>query len=170
MKRIFVAVNLPKEIKESLEKAKEPFEEGAVRWVKKENLHITLLFLGDIKEEGVDDIYKKLKDLLKQEKSFFLETKKIEYDNIYNPRLIWVVLKENKGLEQIARSLGNVKFKPHITLARIKAWAFKAIEVEERPVIEKAINLSFSIDSIEIMESILKKTGPEYKVLKSIKL
>ena len=54
--RIFIAINLPEKIKNELEKIEKETAElfpketsrGLVRWLKKDNLHITLLFLGYI--------------------------------------------------------------------------------------------------------------------------
>ena len=59
---------------------------------------------------------------------------------------------------------------PHITLGRIKQWEFRQIEPEERPKIEEEISLSFEVNSIEVMESDLKRGGAEYTVLESAPL
>ena len=56
------------------------------------------------------------------------------------------------------------------TLARIKQWVWKRIEPDERPDVERDLDLSFEVGSIDIMESKLKRSGPEYILLKSIKL
>jgi 2'-5' RNA ligase len=61
-------------------------------------------------------------------------------------------------------------FSPHITLARIKQWDFKRIDPEERPQVEEDINFNFSVDSIEIMESQLKRSGAVYSILESHQL
>jgi len=62
------------------------------------------------------------------------------------------------------------KFSPHITLGRIKQWEWRRIEPEEIPAVEKDINLSFSVNSIKIMESVLKRKGPEYTILETYNL
>ena len=64
----------------------------------------------------------------------------------------------------------NHSFKPHVTLARIREWEFRRIELEERPLVEEDISLDFEVNSVEIMESELKRGGPEYVVLESIPL
>ena len=58
-------------------------------------------------------------------------------------------------------------FAPHITLARIGALEFKAIEPEERPEVNENIDLAFTAESIEVMESELHRGGPVYTVLES---
>ena len=58
-------------------------------------------------------------------------------------------------------------FAPHITLARILEWEFKKINPEEVPEINEDLDLTFSADSIEVMESEMKKGGPKYTILES---
>ena len=61
-------------------------------------------------------------------------------------------------------------YAPHMTLGRLKQWEFRKIEPEERPEINEEINLSFEVNSIEVMESELKRGGPEYTILESAPL
>lgn len=64
----------------------------------------------------------------------------------------------------------NRPYSLHITLGRIHQWEFKQIEPEERPEVSENISLSFPVNSIEIMESRLKRTGAEYAILNSYRL
>ena len=71
-------------------------------------------------------------------------------------------------LEKIAfrpESIGG--FIPHITLARIKEMEFKNFDLDERPEINEDIDLVFTVESIEVMESELKRGGPVYTILES---
>jgi len=61
-------------------------------------------------------------------------------------------------------------FAPHITLCRINAWQWKQIEPEERPEINENIDLLFTVESIEVMESELKKGGPQYTIFRILSL
>ena len=74
--------------------------------------------------------------------------------------MIWV------GGEKIA----ELNLVPHITLGRIKAWEWQRIEPEERPDVSREIDLGFEINSIEVMESQLKRAGPDYTILHSCPL
>ncbi len=56
--RVFIAINLPEDIKNELISFQKKWPNLPCRWTKKENLHITLLFLGHLNEE----------ELLKDEK------------------------------------------------------------------------------------------------------
>jgi len=204
MHRIFIAINLPEEIKTKLEKLEKEIEslfppelnrcpEGEqvpygvkmFRWVKKENLHLTLLFIGSVRDEEIPKISQIVKDIAQTQKPFSLRIEKVCYGppKKIPPRLIWVVLEKKAELLTLAeklkkemaqagilRKIEKREFSPHITLARIKAFQWRRIEPEERPEIEREISLDFEVNSIEIMESKLKKAGAEYTTLESVKL
>ena len=66
--------------------------------------------------------------------------------------------------------IAELNLNPHITLGRIKLWEFRQIEPEERPDVSREIDLVFEVNSIEVMESQLKRIGPDYTILKSCPL
>ncbi len=193
MRRVFIAINLPKEIKEKLEDLEKEIADmfpqevsrGLIRWVKKENLHLTLLFIGYVKDEEIPKICQIVKEATEGQKSFSLKFERVGYGppEKIPPRLIWLDLEKKPELLTLAEKLkkemaeaGILRriekrgFSPHITLARIKSWQWKRIEPEERPEIEREISLIFEVKSVEVMESILKRTGSEYIILESAKL
>jgi len=160
--RIFIAINLPEDTKEELASHQDKWPELPVRWTKKENLHITLEFLGYVQDQEILAILKNTQELAQKYNSFDIKLVKICYgppDKI-PPRMIWAVGEKMKELNIV----------PHITLGRIKTWQWKQIEPEERPEIEEDINLNFEVNSIEVMESILKRGGPQYTILESYPL
>ena len=191
LKRVFIAINLPAEIKQELKTEEQrinelfPFElqDKVVKWVPPDNLHLTLLFLGYVTQPNLELTEKKMTEILKNSKPFEIELKKIAYGpaKTASPRLIWVKIGLNKELLKLAHNTkqgiktflepkGEKEFVPHITLGRIKAWEWRKIDPEERPEIETSLSFNFVVSSVEIMESKLKRTGAEYKILKSISL
>ncbi len=190
--RVFIAINLPEDIKNELISFQKKWPNLPCRWTKKENLHITLLFLGHLNEEELLKTCKIIKEAASRNKSFLINLTKIIYGppqkilkKSWVPRMIWVEGKKSKELEELQRDLKNslsafqskprVKegkrgYTPHITLGRIKQWEFRQIEPEERPEFNEEISLSFEVKSIEIMESKLKPKGPDYFVLESVQL
>ena len=70
-------------------------------------------------------------------------------------------------LEKIAFRPEGKGFIPHITLARISEWEWKKIEPEERPEVNGNIESIFTVESIEVMESELKRGGPQYTIIES---
>jgi 2'-5' RNA ligase len=183
--RIFIAINFPEEIKRELEKFQIKFSELPARWVKPENLHITLAFLGYVKDEDLPKIIEVTKNVASKHESFPIRIVKIAYGppKVSPPRMVWAIGEKNENLWKLQENLKNALmemrisqleegrgFIPHITLARIRKWEFKQIEPEERPEIDEDVNFSFEVKSIEIMESHLKRGGAEYTVLESCPL
>lgn len=159
--RIFIAINLPEYIKKKLADYQSKWPDLPARWIKKENLHITLEFLGDTTDEELLDVLKNTKELAEKHEPFFINLNKIIYGPPKGaPRMVWATGEKIKEFD----------LSPHITLARLKTWELRQIEQEERPDINEDINLSFEVSSIEIMESELKKGGPIYTILESCPL
>ncbi|MCK9578275.1 RNA 2',3'-cyclic phosphodiesterase [bacterium] len=187
-KRIFIAINLGEKIKNNLltiqkeidQKFIYSFDFSPIKWTKKENLHCTVLFVGEIDDMELLDIFKITNNAIQKTENFDLQITDIKFGpDAKNPKMIWGNLEKTKELMNLQTSIENSilnngynaevdkKFTPHITLGRITQWQFKKINPEEVPEIEKYLGYGFSVKSVEIMESVLKKSGPEYYVLKS---
>lgn len=182
--RIFIAINLPEGVKKVLSSYQLKWPELPVRWVKKNSLHITLAFLGYIREEEITSTLEIVKDTASKQEPFFISLRKICYgpSDKKPPRMIWVEGQNSEELGKLQRNLNdallglspglknetNRAYTPHITLGRLKQWEFRAIEIEERPEVNEEIDLSFEINSVDVMESHLKRGGPEYTILESI--
>ncbi|MFH1671599.1 MAG: RNA 2',3'-cyclic phosphodiesterase [Candidatus Portnoybacteria bacterium] len=181
-RRIFVAVNLPEAVKNKLSGYGEKWPELPAKWTKKDNLHITLAFLGYVAEDDLMAVLKEVKNITSEIQPFSITLNQVIYapPGKSPPRMIWAEGKESILLGKLQKELGeallNVNpkglrpYSPHITLARIKPWQFKTMEPEERPEIKEEINISFDVESIEVMESCLKRGGPDYAVLESFSL
>jgi len=181
--RIFIAINLPEDIKKKLTDYQAKWLELPCRWTKKENLHITLMFLGYLSDEELVEICKTTKEVALLNPSFTINLNKICYGppKKMPPRMVWVEGEKSEGMGKLQNNLENsllaTPFKgpkndvrpyaPHITLGRIKTWEFRKIEPEERPEMNEEINLNFEVNSIDVMESELKRGGPEYTILES---
>ena len=179
MHRIFLAINLPEKVKAQLLGYKERWPELPARWTKPENLHVTLLFLGNTSEKELKDITKKAKEVATRHQVFSMLLSQIVYGpSTANPRMVWAtgeLPKELKALHQsLQKTLVKVPdkkpFSLHITLARLKEWEFQKLESEERPDIQENISLEIPVRSIDIMESNLKRTGAEYRILETCNL
>ena len=184
--RIFIAINLPEEIKKKLADYQSKWPELPIRWTKKENLHITLIFLGYLNDEELLEICKITKEVASRNELFSINLNKIHYGppKKIPPRMVWVsgekssdftVLRDDleRSLatsDQVPFSPENRAFSPHITLGRIKTWEWRQIEPEERPEVNEEINLSFEVNSIDLMESQLKRGGSEYTILETCNL
>ena len=179
--RIFIAINLPEDIKRELSKYQDKWPELPAKWTAKDNLHITLEFLGDLTDEELGEVCMVVKEVVVKHNSFNISLNKILYGppKKIPPRMIWVEGKGSKELSSLKTDLQKSLletvrfapetrvFSPHITLARIKEWEWKKIEPEERPEVNENIDFIFTVESIEVMESVLKRGGPQYTIIES---
>lgn len=127
----------------------------------KEDLHITLYFMGGTESEKLEDIIQTLHRI--DWKSFKLTTNGLaHFGNNKTPRVVYVALEDSDPLhtlhKQVVAGLSNhieitnVKdFKAHITIA--KKWASKGVPDLEGFVLEKT--------TIEIHEFSLFKINPQ---------
>jgi 2'-5' RNA ligase len=183
MKRIFIAVNISPENKDSLNKKSQEiqtyFELDSVKWIRKENFHITLFFLGLVPDEIITDLKKIFKKI--KFNSFEIKFEEIKYiPNRREAKLIWVEGEESEKILELRKKIKNKilnlveidyeepewEFIPHITLGRTKFFQFKKTPLEEIPLLEdEFLNLKVKVESIDLMESKLKKSGPQYKII-----
>ncbi len=183
--RIFIAINLPEDIKKKFLDYQRKWSELPIRWVKKENLHITLIFLGYLTNEELIDVCKITKEKAEKHQSFSLTLNKTCYGppKKMPPRMVWIEGEKSESLTGlkndleksffdfgILRNTEKRAFSPHITLGRIRQWEWQRIEPEERLDVSEDISLSFEVQSIEVMESQLKRGGAEYVILESVSL
>lgn len=178
-RRIFIAINPPENIKDKLLEYRDKWRDMPARWASKDNFHITLNFLGYISDEELIDVIKTVEQVALKHDSFSVKLNKICYgpDGKMPPRMIWVEGERSEELSALKNDLDkaldtfeNRGFSPHITLARIKTWALQRMEPEEISEINEDIDLNFSVNSIEVMESVLKRGGAEYTILESFNL
>jgi 2'-5' RNA ligase len=180
-KRIFIAVNLPTIAREALLFEQKDFASDLpVRLTGEDNLHITLCFLGSIKEKQISKVCEILREIVEKHIEFSISLDRIDYGppDIIPPRMVWAIGSENNELSEINKELeqkllgrkSHPDFLTHITLGRIREWQWRQIEPEERPMIEKDILINFRVKSIDLMESRLRRTGAEYSILKSFPL
>lgn len=183
--RVFIAINFPEDIKKRLAVYQRKWPELPVRWIKPENLHITLEFLGYVPDEELLEVCKTAKEVAARHKPFSIKLNNICYGppKKIPPRLIWISGERSKELvllrDDLEKTLSGSlvrfvsekrDFSPHITLGRIRTWDWRRIEPEERPEVSEDINLSFNVNSLEVMESQLKRGGAEYAILESCPL
>lgn len=183
-RRIFLAINLPESIKKKLLAFREKWSDLPVYWTKKDNLHITLIFIGYVDDEEMLEICQLAREVIRQYNLFEIKLNQICLGPPNRPaRMIWVEGQADNKLAQLKNDLERVllnsaksgfnrtenrAFRIHITLARIKHQLWRTLP--DKPEINQELNLNFLAESVEVMESHLSKIGAEYMVLESIKL
>jgi 2'-5' RNA ligase len=134
-KRTFIAIPLPDEIKTYLARVKdllEPVSDG-VKWVDPVNMHITLKFLGDTPEWLLDDVKNEFFRIASDVRPFHMQLKHLgQFPREGDPRILWAGLQKvppvvyrlsdefNTGFLALGFDDTGKRFKPHITLGRVK--------------------------------------------------
>lgn len=179
--RSFIAVELNPSVIQRLSQIQEELKlSGAdVKWVKPENIHLTLKFLGEQKEEKIEEIKKTLEELVKNYSPFKIVISQIGcFPKLEYPRVIWVGVENYETLERITLDLEERlsrisiakekrKFTAHITLGRVRSAHQRRELVGKLKGISMG-NLSSQINCITLFKSTLTPRGPIYeKILKA---
>jgi 2'-5' RNA ligase len=177
--RTFIAVNLNTEIREHLASLQNILNipETKIKWVEKNNLHLTMKFLGYISLEQTELIKSELKEIANRYSPFIIRlSSNIGVFPTYKiPRIIWVGIKEGVNqLKELYNSIENKlsnkgfpredkDFSGHITIGRVKFIRDKTNFIQILKRIE-VNNFTQEVGSIDLMESKLTPSGPIYNI------
>ncbi len=175
--RIFVAVDLNKEIKDYLFNLQKEVKEAKITWVSKKNLHLTLKFMGEIKEDKIPQIKEELSKI--KFNKIKVNLGKIGFfPNSKNPKVIWVSLEPEDNIIKLQQKVDEAlltiipseqKFQSHLTLGRVK-------QIRRDKDFQASINniqikpLELEISSIKLFQSELTRAGPRYSELHNVNL
>jgi len=182
--RTFIAVELTPQVKNSLGGLQQILKRtGAdVKWVKPENIHLTLKFLGETRVEDLDKINKVMDKIAKDFNRFEVSLSDLDaFPSENAPRVIWVGLDDRNNLcSKIAERLEEEmqyfgfkkesrRFKPHLTLGRIRSPMNRLKLVEEiksqQGYFKRGEALQIQISSLSLIKSTLTPGGPIYETL-----
>jgi len=181
MIRLFIALIIPEEVIEKIFNycADVTKSLSGHKWEPKEKIHLTLKFIGDIKEELLPEIIEDIK-FVENYTSFKCSISKFGFffkDN--QARILWCNFETGEKIFELVRELNirltkfgieaeKRKFKGHLTLLRIKN------KMDEKFIQRfkeyKFDPIQFNSNKIVLVKSILKPGGSEYKVLKNYEL
>lgn len=185
MIRSFIALEISDNTKNNLKNviAKLDASKADVKWVSTVNLHITLKFLGNVREEDIPEISRIIKESSSDIEPFGLEIKGSgAFPNLKNPRVIFVnIVDECSNLSKLYNRLEDKlsylgikkesrKYVPHLTIGRVRSHKqivklVNTIEMQKDDFIG-----SEQIGSIDLMMSELLPKGPKYTRLDAVKL
>ena len=181
--RSFLAIEIDSLIIKKIEEILESLcpSPGDVKWVKPENIHLTLKFFGNIEEADVERIGSQIETVVSKEKPFFLRVRGMgAFPNSHSPKVIWWGIKEDgKKLESIHRKveekLEKIGFKsekrpfsPHLTTGRVRSSrGRKELSEAIKTFSEKDLG-SFEVNSLVLFKSGLTPRGAIYSKLKTI--
>jgi 2'-5' RNA ligase len=183
--RLFIAVNLSPQVKQSIKTAIDrfPITNPPWRWVREDALHVTLKFLGDTPEDRIPDLVSQLHDACLSHKSFGIRLERMGgFPNLKKPRVLFYgVVEGRETLSHIANDINqslfdglgipleSKPFRAHVTIARIKRPLPRELTIRfaDVPMLSEAAQ---SVRSIDLMRSELHREGARYQLVKEIAL
>jgi len=180
--RAFIAIELAPAIKDTLAKIQDGLKPGLpkVSWVKPQNLHLTLKFLGDISSPQLKEIKRIIAETGQETPAFKIKLDDLGvFPGLRQARIIWAGISRDIPVKQLAGTLetklsriGIAKekreFSSHITIARVKNPLDPAnLETGLKKAKNDLLgaNLEFNAGGITLFESVLEAQGPVYTVL-----
>ncbi len=174
--RLFLAIDLPSEVKEDLERQIEPLKKQYPQfsWVAKNNYHLTIYFFGEV--NNPQPIIQTISDVLYDQSMFYLYS--INADLFINEKIVLYLnfRKERKLIElegKISRALGArsvKKFIPHLTLARYRIPSKQQYFLIKKKLSRLTVDISFPVKVLTLFSSTLGGKQPVYKTIKTLPL
>ena len=177
--RTFIAVPVPEPLFNLQEKLKATISEktGKIRWLRKDQLHLTLKFLGDTTEDSINDVRRIMQNIADEFKPFNVPIQKTGcFPKIERPRVMWVgvsgeLAKLDQLVERIQKKLNPLgfpkdenKYYPHITIARAKYPQKKTPDIST--FLDTSFDpIPFQIKKVQFISSELFPNGPVYTIL-----
>ncbi len=175
-KRLFIAIDLPQDIKESIYERCLIIKDTNLRLISKDNIHITLRFIGDVDDGQIIIVKEALRQTVKKMVSFhFRISNNLScFPKIEKAKVLFIGIEKREesflGLSQILEEeLCRASFKketrqyiPHITLARTKNPCNIIDIVKE---IRFDLNEEIFCNKVTLFESILRRNGPQYNII-----
>lgn len=183
--RTFIAIELSDEIKDALAQIQSHLKYAGtdVKWVEKDNIHLTLKFLGEIDENKCEKVKTALDEIAKSVKPFEISLKDIGvFPKIEFPRVIWVGLdkgvkestelaaKTDDALSKIGFDKEARPFAAHLTIGRVRSPKNKATLASKLTTYALTLTTKLLlIQSVILFQSKLTPTGSIYTKLHEAK-
>jgi len=181
--RTFIAITLNPDIREALKKIQSDLRKtGAdVKWVKPENIHLTLKFLGDTPVEKLPEIIKILQSAAHNTPSFPCSLTHLNaFPKPEHPQIVWIGIEQGKDevtrlaqtLEDHLKRLGFPKekkgFDAHVTLGRVRSGLNRFTLSKEIKQYRLGQELQQNVDYLIFYKSTLTSQGPIHEVIETV--
>ncbi len=182
--RCFIAIGISEPIRLEISDLIDVLQkyDADIKWVKPDNLHFTLKFLGNTPEELLPEIHGSLLAIASSLEPFYI--------NIYGsgvfpnkkyPRVIWAGVKDSDIMIRLKYALENAmsllgfqkedrEFDPHLTLGRVRSRKGILHIVNELDTVAEKDFGSIHVRTVRLMKSDLRPGGPEYTCLYDVPL
>ena len=182
--RSFIAVKISSDQRNKIAELIRDFRryDTGVKWVRPENMHITLKFLGEVDKKILPEIFNSLEKSLTNDQVFDFNLKALGcFPNVRRPRVIWVGIDRGaNNLKALAAKVDSVLmdfgfekekrgFSAHLTIGRVKDPHGVNLVTDQFEKLRFDTEQCL-IEEVVFFQSILKREGPTYIPHKIVKL
>jgi 2'-5' RNA ligase len=179
--RTFLAVEVWPEIRERAGSLVNRLKDvpAKVTWVKPDQMHLTMNFLGDVPMNDIPAVCKVVADSVRAFAPFDVEMAGVGvFPGYENPRTIWLGVTDGRdqlvalhaalaqGLAELGFRVEARRFHPHLTLGRVRSLPAGAGElaglVKQNADFEAG---PMMVSEVTVFSSELGRSGPTYEVL-----
>ncbi|HKM66018.1 MAG TPA: RNA 2',3'-cyclic phosphodiesterase [Candidatus Acidoferrum sp.] len=180
--RLFIAIEIPPEIRATFAALLKEFRAVApqVKWVRPENLHVTLKFLGEAETAKLSALQNAL-SAIRSHQPVNLEFRGLGFfPNEKRPKVFWAGLDSSPNLKSLAADIDSAThrlgfpledrpFAPHLTLARFQPPEIppKLLQANQQKSAQPFGSLQTG--EIQLIESKLKPAGAEYTTVQTFR-
>jgi 2'-5' RNA ligase len=177
--RAFIALELNDDVRGELARAGDRLRRirAHVGWVPRQNLHLSLVFLGNVTAECAEAVSLALDEAAAVTRCFSVEVTGVgTFGSRASPRVIWAGVRPPRLLaalhEQIVRRLQDLEvpfdakpLRPHVTLGRVRSARGRQDLVKALDGFADTPFGRVELDSVVLMRSDLLPGGARYSVL-----
>jgi RNA 2',3'-cyclic 3'-phosphodiesterase len=182
--RLFVAVDIPAEVRQGLASLQDRLRhaQADVSWVRPENIHVTLKFLGETDEKRLPSIREALAGVARTGAPFSMEVVGVGSFGGRVPRVVWVGVRDGaqpltdlaRQVERVLARLGFPKekreFTAHLTLGRVRSPRnAQGLLAAVQEVREERFG-TIAAKAFELVQSELRPSGSVYTTLERFSL
>ncbi|MDY7035117.1 MAG: RNA 2',3'-cyclic phosphodiesterase [Thermodesulfobacteriota bacterium] len=176
--RLFLAFELPMEIKILVTRVSEELRQSTLdlKWVKVDNIHLTVFFMGHIKTDDIQPIRDEIQKVCLKQRSFSIQLNGMGcFPNRRNPRVLWLSIAGDlermshfrDALQKYLIPFGvkqeRRRFKPHLTLGRFRRSKNIGLPLDEFLMKYKEMTSpNCLLSELVLFKSDLKPNGAEY--------
>ena len=190
--RLFIALETNEAMQRAVAEAQQALRRRGdslpVRWVRPEQVHLTLQFLGNVMSAHIPPLVAAVAPIIAMHDALFLRSGEVgAFPSAEAPRVLWLGLRgADDGLmalqhavTEAVRTVEGVvadrkPFRPHLTLGRVERLRRDApgltavVAALRRPV--SVPPTAWPVDSVALIRSVLGAGGPRYTVLERFPL
>ena len=185
--RSFIAIALPTLVRRNAVRLIDRLSESGdgVKWVPKDNLHLTLKFLGDVDNTEVPSVCKVLREVCREFEPFDLSFAGTGgFPDVSRPRVLYAGVNDPTGsltsmVTAMEKRLADLGFKPeprdytpHLTLGRSRGGSRRISPdvIRQLQDCDEVVLGEMLVENIQLIASFLEKDGPTYQVMDTIDL